>query len=145
MPLLRRLSDATVEATKAAMIAGDEYIVQAALKHERWVGRADIVKGSTRGLNLAPELHLKRSNNRPFRGAQHTGTRSKTLCVASGAILGLSSNVIFDVPSLRRTDFKSGKLTQSRIEKLVSLPNWNWDASDKAAHNVLRTKSGEPM
>ena len=47
--------------------------------------------------------------------------------------------------STQRTDFKSGKLTQSRIEKLVSLPNWNWDASDKAAHNVLRTKSGEPM
>ena len=44
MPLLRRLSDATVEATKAAMIAGDEYIVQAALKHERWVGRADILR-----------------------------------------------------------------------------------------------------
>src|SRR6056300_1682064 len=38
------ISDATVEATKAAMVAGDEYIVQAALKHERWVGRADILR-----------------------------------------------------------------------------------------------------
>lgn len=38
------ISDATVEATKAAMFAGDEYIVQAALKHERWVGRADILR-----------------------------------------------------------------------------------------------------
>lgn len=38
------ISDATVEATKTAMIAGDEYIVQAALKNERWVGRADILR-----------------------------------------------------------------------------------------------------
>lgn len=36
------ISDASVEATKTAMAAGNEYIVQAALKHERWVGRADI-------------------------------------------------------------------------------------------------------
>jgi uncharacterized protein len=38
------ISNATVEATKTAMVAGDEYIVQAALKHQRWVGRADILR-----------------------------------------------------------------------------------------------------
>jgi superfamily II DNA or RNA helicase len=45
--------------------------------------------------------------------------------------------------STQRADFKTGKLTQIRIARLRSLPNWEWDASNKAAHNASQAKSEE--
>ena len=48
------ISDSTVEATKSAMVVGDEYIVQAALKHQRWVGRADILRRVETPSSLGP-------------------------------------------------------------------------------------------
>ncbi|MDB0052988.1 Helicase associated domain protein [Ascidiaceihabitans sp.] len=40
--------------------------------------------------------------------------------------------------STQRQAFKAGKLTEDKIARLVSLPHWDWDASDKAVHTLSK-------
>ena len=41
----------------------------------------------------------------------------------------------------QRSEFKKGKLIQSRIKRLETIPGWEWDVSDKAAHKISQTQN----
>lgn len=41
----------------------------------------------------------------------------------------------------QRSEFKNGSLTQTRIERLETIPGWEWDVSHKSAHKVSQTQN----
>ena len=41
----------------------------------------------------------------------------------------------------QRSEFKKGNLIQTRIKRLETIPGWEWDISDKAAHKISQTQN----
>lgn len=67
--------------------------------------------------------------------------------LSSNNVDNVRQNVIYDGEAIgswvstQRQDFKSGTLLQDKVAQLETLPHWEWDASDKAAHNSSKTKN----